>query len=481
MPARTALMLVASAGVTALTGCFSDPLMLHEDSDGSTGAPMAVFSETDGGGTGGESTEESTVGGTTGGGATDGGGTDVESTNGGSTDAGGADGRRTSAGSTDVGSTDGGSTDGVETDDGGSSDGGSTDVGGTDVGSTDGGSTDGGSTDGGSTDVGSTDGGSTDGGSTDGGSTDGGSTDGGSTDGGSTDGGGTDGGSTDSGSTDGGSTDDGSTEGGSTDDGPACDVGTIGCPCDDGACSEGACSAASTTCVAVAPDDMVLVPEGVFSMGCHAATDTACDADENPEHSVTLSAYEIDRLEVSVADYLLCSDEGVCDAPGGGTCTAGLGDDTLPVTCIHNADAADYCAWLSKRLPTEAEWEKAARGTDSRIYPWGDEAPDCTLANFSGCGGVTAPGLLPAGASPYGALDMAGNVWEMVADAYDAGYYAGSPAGDPQGPAPTGSFVIRGGFSGNPSAQLRTSNRAELAENTYGGSIGFRCARDAGS
>jgi formylglycine-generating enzyme required for sulfatase activity len=189
---------------------------------------------------------------------------------------------------------------------------------------------------------------------------------------------------------------------------------------------------------------MVYVPAGEFLMG---STDDDPDAigDEKPRHTVHLDAFWIDETEVTNAQYRQCVEAGGCDEPDCWDNNDYNAPDQ-PVVCVTWDDARAYAAWVGGRLPTEAEWEKAARGTDGRIYPWGDSAPDCEKANHAGCTGRPgAVGSYPAGASPYGGLDVAGNVWEWVADWYDAGYYDRSPLRNPPGPD-SGIFrVLRGG------------------------------------
>jgi formylglycine-generating enzyme required for sulfatase activity len=222
------------------------------------------------------------------------------------------------------------------------------------------------------------------------------------------------------------------------------------------------------------PEDMVLVPATTFMMGCVAA-DLACGGDEMPLHAVSLSAFLIERTEVTKAAYDACVTAGACTAP---SCAAA--GDAHPAVCVSWDQATAYCASRGRRLPTEAERELATRGTDGRIYPWGDTAPDCSKANVAGCGGIALPvGSLPMGVSPYGALDMAGNVGEWVSDWYDGAYYAASPTEDPPGPAAGTNRSTRDtGFDGDPSF-ARASNRFSQLPATQAGNHGLRCVMDA--
>ena len=222
------------------------------------------------------------------------------------------------------------------------------------------------------------------------------------------------------------------------------------------------------------PPEMVAVAGGSFLMGCNRGD---CEDDELPIHAVTLAAFEIDRTEVTQAAYQMCVDAGSCAEP---TCSWDPADQpTYPVTCVRHADASDYCAFAGKRLPTEAEWEKAARSDDGRHFPWGDGQPDCARANAFGCAGKSQPvDIHPAGESPYGAVDMAGNVSEYVADFYGATYYAGSPPSNPPGPTAGPNRVRRGGGYSGGRDGLSTFDRVQVGPTVREDSIGFRCARN---
>ena len=189
---------------------------------------------------------------------------------------------------------------------------------------------------------------------------------------------------------------------------------------------------------------------------------------------VSISAFAIDKTEVTQAAYTSCVQAGKCSAP---TCDWDCSDGNLPASCVNIADAKAYCAFVGGRLPTEAEWELAARGTDARVYPWGNDAPTCDLVNMDGCGEKASDvGSHPTGASPFGVMDMAGNVVEIVADFYAADYYAMSPAMDPKGPASGEHYVGRGGGYKSTAIWQRTSARDTYDSTDAAKSLGFRCA-----
>jgi formylglycine-generating enzyme len=239
------------------------------------------------------------------------------------------------------------------------------------------------------------------------------------------------------------------------------------------------------------PDPNLLeIPGGTFEMGCRSAY-APCDAD-SPPHEVTISAFSIEATEVTVLDYQACVDAGGCTAPDSfESCNYGLiSMGNHPINCVSWDAAVDYCTWKGRRLPTEAEWEYVASGGADRPFPWGANEANCTRAHMFeivdmmgdyGCmTGMTAPvGSYAQGASPFGALDMAGNVEEWVADWYADNYYSVSPTNDPQGPADGTQKVARGGdlFDASP-ANLRVFKRSRLAPTQASAERGFRCAAD---
>ncbi len=233
---------------------------------------------------------------------------------------------------------------------------------------------------------------------------------------------------------------------------------------------------------------MLLIPAGAFQMGCDPGNDTYCQKDERPLHTVTLDAYYIDKFEVTNALYQACVEADACHPPSetkSYSHSSYYGNSEFadfPVVYVSWNDANDYCRWRGSRLPTEAEWEKAARGDgDTRKYPWGNQEPDCSLAKYSGCGRDTAKtGNHPNGASPYGVMDMAGNVWEWVTDWYEGSYYQNSPSSNPQGPENGEYRVLRGGSWRYPPLHLRAADRYHDHPVVRYNLVGFRCAVSPG-
>ena len=232
------------------------------------------------------------------------------------------------------------------------------------------------------------------------------------------------------------------------------------------------------------------IPAGAFQMGSKEE-----DRDERPVHEVHVDAFHMDKYAVTNASYAgfvaatghrspECAGSGKADWNrwSGGEPPEGYGDH--PVVDVSWDDAVAYCEWAGKRLPTEAEWEKTARGTDGRAYPWGDEEADYRRAVMddgggNGCGeDRTWPvGSKPLGASPYGVHDMSGNVWEWVSDWYEGEYYSESPSRNPEGPSTGSDRVLRGGSWGDAADHLRAAGRPYYLPVFRHYSFGFRCAR----
>ena len=227
--------------------------------------------------------------------------------------------------------------------------------------------------------------------------------------------------------------------------------------------------------------EMVLVPEGSFQMG---GGDPDAESDEKPIHAVTLNAYYIDKLEVTNARYKACVEDGACDPPlhsyffseSPNRIYYGNSQyENFPVVYVNWNMAKAYCEWRGARLPTEAQWEKAARGeADTRRYPWEGTDLTCQDANFQKCVNRTSEvASWQDGKSPFGAYDMAGNVWEWVADWYSANYYQNTLSRNPLGPNSGQSHVLRGGSWAK--YDVRVSNRSGVAPNSATFDIGFRC------
>jgi formylglycine-generating enzyme required for sulfatase activity len=217
--------------------------------------------------------------------------------------------------------------------------------------------------------------------------------------------------------------------------------------------------------------EMVLVEAGEFTMG------SPVNEDEKPVHRPFLSAFLLDRHEVTTAQFRRFCEATKREFPK----QEGEGFRKHPVTMVDWNDAAAYAAWAGRRLPTEAEWEKGARGSDGRDYPWGN-ADDATLRNGEGDGDGfprTSPGgAFPGGASPCGALDMAGNVWEWVADGYDGKAYREHEPRDPRGPRISTLRVFRGGSWSGSARFLRSAVRNRSTPAAKGNNMGFRCAAE---
>ena len=216
--------------------------------------------------------------------------------------------------------------------------------------------------------------------------------------------------------------------------------------------------------------DVAYIPAGEFTMG----NDNG-EQNEKPAHNVYLDAYWVDLNEVTNREYLMCMEAGFCNEPPEGYYDyPSLAE--YPIVFVSWEDANNYCTWAGGNLPTEAEWEKAARSTDQRLYPWGNEGFNCNVLNYENClGNMSTVRGYELGRSPYGAYDMAGNVSEWVLDWYGEAYYANSPLANPSGPIEGSVRVIRGGAWGDVNYNVRTTYRNWHDPLEPGSKIGFRC------
>ena len=246
-----------------------------------------------------------------------------------------------------------------------------------------------------------------------------------------------------------------------------------------------------------APSDSAATPMVRIPSGCFALGSQHNYSDERPRHRVCLSRFQLDRTEVTVAAYARCVKAGRCTPaigyqgrhPTRRYCNAGhAGFGRHPINCVTWAQARAYCAWRHKRLPTEAEWERAARGTAPGPYLFGRTAPTCALAVIAkvvkgrfvpGCGqGSTLPvGSRPRDRSREGVLDLTGNVSEWAADPFELGYYKHSPEHDPRGPKHSRTHAVRGCHFRCPPGSRLLHRTARMYSNTWDPTIGFRCAR----
>ena len=241
----------------------------------------------------------------------------------------------------------------------------------------------------------------------------------------------------------------------------------------------------------------VHIPVGTFHMGGY---DIRAAPDEFPAHDVTIDAFWMDQLEVTNAMYQLCVNAGVCTLPQNlGTARKtdyfyNIEYKDYPVVYVTWGQANTYCEWADRRLPTEAEWERAGRGDDLRTFPWGEDKPDERFANFNMLVTDTSRvGSYPLGASPFGVLDMAGNVAEWTNDFYKYDYYQSSIETNPQGPLTSSGLnrVVRGGSLGDAEINIRVSKRSSVLGSDlrkqkgsleylgdFSPRIGFRCVQD---
>jgi formylglycine-generating enzyme required for sulfatase activity len=243
---------------------------------------------------------------------------------------------------------------------------------------------------------------------------------------------------------------------------------------------------------------LLYVPAGEFVMGSDDG-----DEDERPAHNVYLDSFWVDKTEVTNAMYAMCVNDGKCEPPNAtrsrdrGSYYGDSRFDNFPVIYMSWNNATSYCSWADRRLSTEAEWEKVAswdeKSQSKYKYPWGDDFI-YSLLNFcdrscafnhtntswdDGYSDTSPVGNYPNGASPYGVLDMVGNVWEWVSDWYGLTYYNNSPSVNPPGPASGQYRVLRGGSWFDDMSVVQTFNRLSQDPSTSYYHFGFRCAMDA--
>ena len=238
-------------------------------------------------------------------------------------------------------------------------------------------------------------------------------------------------------------------------------------------------------------DGVCTVPEGLFWRGQPNGDEDAC-----PLHQVELDAFQIDQMETSMEAYNECVNAGVCSARASecnSIYSSWEGDsDALPAVCVDHTQAATYCDWKGGRLPTEAEWEKAARGEEGAVYPWGERAPLCEDGNFRFVSWYCQQSVVEVGSYPetltaYGLLDTLGNAWEWTADFYDATWFQEAGRSNPAGPESCAinaseergnctHRVIRGGGFNSTEQNTRASARSLAEPNRVDVNLGFRCA-----
>ena len=225
----------------------------------------------------------------------------------------------------------------------------------------------------------------------------------------------------------------------------------------------------------------IYIPAGTFSQGSKQDPRYP-PTSENPQRMVYLDGFWIDMTLVTNRMYRSCMAANQCDAiinndTENQNFTSGGALD-LPAVYVTWFNAQKYCNWIGGSLPTEAQWEKAARGSgEARIYPWGNQDPNPSMLNFNNLLGITTiSGSYPTGASPYGVLDMAGNVRQWVADWFQSDYYTVAPDRNPPGPATGTTKVLKGGGWNDPAKYVRISSRLEHPPSSPGSNRGFRCA-----